>query len=144
MGDCQFFAFPAVEERAAFGITSGSDPDLVLGCGKPQGDGPLFFFVPVPGGAVRVPVCTEHGGYLARLYSGGGAGHGEVRGEPAHCGTCPAPGVCAGECRLTPGHLRRYRLERLEYTERNGGLMSPAARRELEELRAETGGGTGG
>lgn len=128
MGDCQFFAFPTAEERAAFGIAEsgsrhlsdmtgalrsavlagalsqpdavghlmtvsevgrqmaedlitgvlpppGDDLKVVFECGKPQGDGPLFFFVPVPGGAVRVPVCTEHGGYLARLYGSKGGGH---------------------------------------------------------------------
>lgn len=36
---------------------------------------------------------------------------------------------------------RRYRREMLEYTDRNRGLLSPAARRELEEMRAEDQGG---
>ena len=40
--------------------------------------------------------------------------------------------------------LRRWRRELLEYTERNRGLMSPAAQAELAELRAEdSAGGTG-
>jgi len=32
---------------------------------------------------------------------------------------------------------RRWRRELHEYTERNGGMMSPAARQELEEMRTE-------
>jgi hypothetical protein len=74
MGDCQFFAFPTAEESARLGITMDTDPNLVLGCGNPQGGGPLFFFVPVPGGAVRVPVCAEHGEHLSRLYGSEGGG----------------------------------------------------------------------
>jgi hypothetical protein len=66
MNDCQFYGSPTAEEISQLGI---NDPDIVLDCGKPQGDGPLFFFVPVTGGAVRVPVCAEHGEHLARLYS---------------------------------------------------------------------------
>jgi hypothetical protein len=65
MGDCQFYSTPTAEEAAQFGV---NDPDIVLDCGNPQGDGPLFFFVPVPGGAVRVPVCAMHGERLAYLY----------------------------------------------------------------------------
>jgi hypothetical protein len=79
-GSCQFFSFPTAEESAAFGITTGSDPNFVLGCEAPQGDGPLFFFVPVPGGAVRVPVCAKHGERLAYLYGAKGGGD----GPPAH------------------------------------------------------------
>lgn len=75
MGDCQFFSFPTAGESARLGITMDSDPNLVLGCEAPQGDGPLFFFVPVPGGAVRVPVCAKHGERLTFLYGGqGGTG----------------------------------------------------------------------
>ena len=84
-GSCQFFSFPAAEESAAFGITTGADPDIVLGCGNPQGDGPLFFFVPVTGGAVRVPVCAMHGERLAYLYGPDGGG----TGTQAQVITCP-------------------------------------------------------
>jgi len=71
MGDCQFYASPTAEEVSQLGI---SDPDVVLGCDAPQGDGPLFFFVPVTGGAVRVPVCAMHGERLAYLYGSKGGG----------------------------------------------------------------------
>lgn len=77
MAGCQFFSFPTAEESAEFGITMDSDPNLVLGCDAPQGDGPLFFFVPVPGGAVRVPVCAKHGERLAYLYGPDGGGTSE-------------------------------------------------------------------
>lgn len=66
--DCQFFNGSTPEEAALPRIEQTSAPGLVFGCGNPQGDGPLFFFVPVPGGAVRVPVCTEHAERLAQLY----------------------------------------------------------------------------
>jgi hypothetical protein len=33
------------------------------------GEGPLFFFVPVAGGAVRVPVCEEHCEVLRRQFA---------------------------------------------------------------------------
>jgi hypothetical protein len=41
------------------------ESDQVIQCPEPQGAGPLFFLVPVPGGAVRVPVCDKHGRVLA-------------------------------------------------------------------------------
>lgn len=78
MNGCQFFSFPTAEESAELGITLDSDPGLVLGCEAPQGDGPLFFFVPVPGGAVRVPVCAMHGERLAYLYGGQGGTEGRT------------------------------------------------------------------
>lgn len=73
MSDCQFFAFPTAAEAAEMGISATG---MVFGCGRPQGDGPLFFFVPVEGGAVRVPVCEEHCGHLKRLYGRKGDGGG--------------------------------------------------------------------
>jgi hypothetical protein len=60
---CAFFATPGKSEAETFRIT---DPDIVLGCKNRQGDGPLFFYVPVQGGAVRVPVCPEHAEHLKR------------------------------------------------------------------------------
>jgi hypothetical protein len=74
MGSCQFFSFPTAGESAAFGLDTDANPDLVLGCDAPQGDGPLFFLVPVTGGAVRVPVCAKHGERLAYLYGSEGGG----------------------------------------------------------------------
>jgi hypothetical protein len=38
---------------------------------------------------------------------------------------------------LTEDDFRRVRLQRLEYTERNGGFLSPSAREELARLREE-------
>jgi hypothetical protein len=60
---CQFFETPPPGHWA-----SRIDPDGVIGCERRQGEGPLYFFVPVEGGAVRVGVCPEHAGYLERLY----------------------------------------------------------------------------
>ena len=62
---CAFFAIPTGAEARRLKI---SDPDVVLGCRNRQGEGPLFFFVPVPGGAVRVGVCPEHAEWLARHF----------------------------------------------------------------------------
>lgn len=59
---CQYFETPSDAERAELGIT---DPDVVFDCGEPQGEGPLFFFVPVHGGAVRAGVCQRHADLLA-------------------------------------------------------------------------------
>ena len=59
---CQYFETPSDADRAELGLT---DPEVVLGCDEPQGEGPLFFFVPVHGGAVRVPVCRGHADLLA-------------------------------------------------------------------------------
>ena len=67
MSLCQFFLTPSEQEQATFKI---NDPDIVFGCENEQGDGPLFFFVPVDGGAVRVGVCPKHGAHLERLYGG--------------------------------------------------------------------------
>lgn len=43
---CAFFATPTEAQRERLKIT---DPDIVLGCEDRQGEGPLFFFVPVEG-----------------------------------------------------------------------------------------------
>ncbi len=58
---CQYFETPTEAERARM----GAPPDVVLGCEAEQGGGPLFFFVPVHGGAVRVGVCPRHADLLA-------------------------------------------------------------------------------
>jgi hypothetical protein len=58
---CAFFNTPTPKQQRDLGIT---DPDIVLGCENRQGEGPLFFFVPVEGGAVRVGVCEEHARWL--------------------------------------------------------------------------------
>jgi len=64
---CQVFETPSEDTRARLKIT---DPDLVLGCLEPQGDGPAFFYVPVPGvGAVRVGCCDHHLRQLQRIYT---------------------------------------------------------------------------
>jgi len=65
MSLCGFYEPPSGDERDLLEI----DPDLVLGCLKEIGDGPLFFFVPVKCGAVRVPVCQQHADYLDGLYN---------------------------------------------------------------------------
>lgn len=62
---CSFYTTPTEAERQQLGIT---DPAVVLGCDNPQGDGPLWFFVPVEGGAVRVAVCEQHAEHLRRRY----------------------------------------------------------------------------
>lgn len=61
------------------------------------------------------------------------------RDPPWRCDPCPDASMCTetGACRMSPEFGRRFRLERLEYTERSGGWLSPGARRELETLRAE-------
>lgn len=54
--------------------------------------------------------------------------------------TCAVDSVAAAAlmaATLDEGDFRRKRLEALEYTERNGGLMSPAAREELARLRGK-------
>lgn len=58
---CAFFDTPTPAQRKQLGI---NDPDIVLGCKGRQGEGPLFFFVPVEGGAVRVGVCDKHAAWL--------------------------------------------------------------------------------
>jgi hypothetical protein len=58
---CNYFASPTDRERDLLKIT---DPEIVIGCKNRQGDGPLFFFVPVHGGAVRAGVCPEHAALL--------------------------------------------------------------------------------
>lgn len=51
-------------ETCQFFEASG-EGDIVLGCPNPVGEGPLFFFVPLPdGNAVRVPVCEQHAEWL--------------------------------------------------------------------------------
>jgi hypothetical protein len=62
MPTCQFFKTPTRAERDTL---PGLPDDGVIGCGDEQGPGPLFFFVPVHGGAVRVGVCPRHAGLLA-------------------------------------------------------------------------------
>lgn len=64
---CQFFREPSEAERERLKIT---DPEIVLGCKERQGQGPLFFFVPVKGGAVRVGVCPRHAEKLKRDHGG--------------------------------------------------------------------------
>lgn len=59
---CQFFRTPTEAERAEL---PGLPDDAVLGCDDEQGPGPLYFFVPVRGGAVRVGVCPRHADLLA-------------------------------------------------------------------------------
>lgn len=62
---CQFYTTPPPDEAASLHL----DADAVFGCMKEQGDGPLWFFVPVQGGAVRAAVCAEHGDLLDRIYN---------------------------------------------------------------------------
>ena len=62
---CGYFAEPTAAERARL---PGMPPGTVLGCGDEQGEGPLFFFVPVHGGAVRVGVCRRHADLLAKYH----------------------------------------------------------------------------
>lgn len=64
-GSCQFYETPTAEQVALFKI---SDPEIVLGCKRKAGDGPLHFFVPVPGGAVRVRVCAQHAAALQQHF----------------------------------------------------------------------------
>ena len=61
---CNYFHVPTERERADLRIPE--DSNVVLGCKNRQGDGPLFFFVPVVGGAARVGVCEEHAKLLKR------------------------------------------------------------------------------
>ena len=62
---CQYFSTPTDEERVKLpGLPDGA----VLGCKDEQGGGPLSFFVPVHGGAVRVGVCPRHADLLAAHY----------------------------------------------------------------------------
>lgn len=63
MSLCHYFATPTEVERAKL---PGLPDDAVLGCEDEQGQGPLFFFVPVHGGAVRVGVCPRHAALLAK------------------------------------------------------------------------------
>jgi hypothetical protein len=65
---CNFFTTPTEAERATL---AGLPADAVLGCGNLQGEGPLFFFVPVFGGAVRVGVCPHHADLLAAHHGSG-------------------------------------------------------------------------
>jgi hypothetical protein len=70
---CQFYEAPGPDHPLLTGTgQGGADEGVVFGCQEPQDEdpngGPLFFLVPVTGGAVRVPVCRRHGDYLARLY----------------------------------------------------------------------------
>jgi len=62
---CQFFYTPSGAERERLKI---ADPEIVLGCKDRQGEGPLYFFMPVHGGAVRVAVCPRHAEYLKRWH----------------------------------------------------------------------------
>ena len=59
---CQFFETPTAEQRAA---SPWMTDETVIGCGDEQDEGPLFFFVPVHGGAVRAGVCRRHADLLA-------------------------------------------------------------------------------
>ena len=58
---CAFFETPTEAQRRQLKI---GDPEIVLGCKGRQGEGPLYFFVPVEGGAVRVGVCPKHARWL--------------------------------------------------------------------------------
>jgi len=64
---CQYYETPTDEQIAELGI---NDPGVVLGCPEDQGPGPLYFFVPVHGGAVRVGVCPRHADLLAEHHAG--------------------------------------------------------------------------
>ncbi len=79
---CNYFGLPTAQEKAKLGIT---DPDVVLGCGERQGEGPLYFFVPVHGGAVRVGVCPPHARLLEQHHGTGAQSTPPEREEP------PAP-----------------------------------------------------
>ena len=63
MPTCQFYATPTKAWREAHPWLSD---DGVIGCEAEQGPGPLYFFVPVHGGAVRVGVCPRHADLLAK------------------------------------------------------------------------------
>lgn len=65
---CQYFETPTSAELAKL---PGLPDDAVLGCKDRQGDGSLFFFVPVHGGAVRVGVCRRHADLLAAHHGTG-------------------------------------------------------------------------
>ena len=64
---CNSFSTPTAGERARM---PGLPEDTVRGCKDEQGDGPLYFFVPVHGGAVRVGVCPRHAALLAEHHGG--------------------------------------------------------------------------
>ena len=65
---CAFYATPTAEIRQELGLAD--DTDEVLGCEHPQGEGPLYYFVPVEGGAVRVRVCVHHADLLSTYHPG--------------------------------------------------------------------------
>lgn len=67
MPRCQYFGTPSKAERDELGASD----DVVFGCEDEQGPGPLFFFVPVHGGAVRVGVCRRHADLLAKYHGSG-------------------------------------------------------------------------
>ena len=65
---CQFFDTPATSGRnVGLALPDGH----VIGCDNEQGQGPLYFFVPVHGGAVRVGVCPRHAELLAKHHGPG-------------------------------------------------------------------------
>lgn len=66
---CAFYSTPTAEERAELGLPD--DTDVVLGCDAPQGEGPLFFYLPAEGGSVRVPVCVHHADHLSTHHGPG-------------------------------------------------------------------------
>lgn len=52
----------AMTEPLACGFQEEDNPGstLVFACTEPLDDGRLYFYVTVPGGAVKVPVCDKH------------------------------------------------------------------------------------
>jgi hypothetical protein len=57
---CNFYRDPTEAERTEMQIPDG----VTIGCENTQAEGPLYFYVPVEGGAVRVGVCQEHCDWL--------------------------------------------------------------------------------
>lgn len=66
---CGYYSTPTEEQRIELGLPD--DTDVVLGCDAPQGEGPLFFYVPAEGGAVRVPACVHHADHLSTHHGPG-------------------------------------------------------------------------
>lgn len=68
---CSYYSTPTAEQRAELGLPD--DTDVVFRCDAPQGEGPLFFYVPVAGGAVRAGVCVHHADHLSQHHAATGA-----------------------------------------------------------------------